>query len=83
MWYDFWCMPQGRDRTPAEKIEFSWMLKHVNFIYLGMRVLILLDLSYLAGFGRSLRRGSRCRSRRRMASRRRRTGSSGSRLSRL
>ena len=43
-------MPQGRDRTPAEKIEFSWMLKHVNFIYLGMRVLILLDLSYLSRF---------------------------------
>ena len=50
VWYDFWCMPQGRDRTPAEKIEFSWMLKHVNFIYLGMRVLILLDLSYLSRF---------------------------------
>ena len=49
VWYDFWCMPQG-ERTKLEKIEFSHMLRNVNLLYLGMRVLILLDLSYMSRF---------------------------------
>ena len=50
VWYDFWCMPQKEGRTPAEKEAFDFMLGNVNSIYLGCRVLILLDLSYLSRF---------------------------------
>lgn len=50
VWYDFWCMPQGQLRTPAERLEFLHMLKHINLCFLGMRVLILLDLSYVSRF---------------------------------
>lgn len=42
-------MPQG-DRTPRETVEFQHMLAHVNLLYLGMSVLILLDLSYISRF---------------------------------
>lgn len=42
VWYDYWCMPQGAARTPAERIEFDWMLSNVSLLFLGMRVLILL-----------------------------------------
>ena len=42
-------MPQG-ERTEGEKVEFDWMLQNVNLLYLGMRVLVLLDLSYLSRF---------------------------------
>ena len=38
-------MPQGA-RTPAEKVQFGWMLDNVNLLYLGASVLILNDLSY-------------------------------------
>jgi hypothetical protein len=43
-------MPQGKDRTRIEKVQFKWMLRNVNIIYLGCSVLILLDLSYLSRF---------------------------------
>lgn len=39
-------MPQGRKQTLAEKAAFSFMLKNINYLYLGMHVLILLDVSY-------------------------------------
>ena len=42
-------MPQAK-RSPAEDIEFKHMLKHANLLYLGTRVLILLDLSYIGRF---------------------------------
>ena len=42
-------MPQ-RPRTTAEDAEFVEMLGNVNAIYLGMQVLILLDMSYLSRF---------------------------------
>lgn len=42
-------MPQGR-RTAKEKEEFGVMLPNINMLYLGMKVLILLDLSYLSRF---------------------------------
>ena len=45
----YWCIPQGQ-RTAAEKVQFSHMLMHANFLYLGTRVLILLDLSYISRF---------------------------------
>ena len=50
VWYDYWSMPQGRDRTSAQTAEFKWMLENVNVVYLGCSVLILLDLSYLSRF---------------------------------
>ena len=49
VWYDAWCLPQGV-RTPAEELEFKTMLREVNLLYLGMSVLILLDLSYQSRF---------------------------------
>ena len=42
-------MPQGQ-RTGAEKVHFKHMLMHANLLYLGTRVLILLDLSYISRF---------------------------------
>ena len=49
VWYDFWSMPQG-NKTEAEKLAFKWMLLQINVLYLGLNVLILLDLSYLSRF---------------------------------
>ena len=49
LWCDFYCMPQGT-RTPPEKLEFDAMLPHVNLLYLGLSVLLLVDLSYLSRF---------------------------------
>ena len=43
-------MPQGMNRTPDEQLEFDSTLPHVNLLYLGARVLILLDLSYMSRF---------------------------------
>ena len=42
-------MPQG-SRTGAEKVMFYWMLSNVNLLYVGLKVLILLDLSTLSRF---------------------------------
>lgn len=42
-------MPQG-ERSVADDIQFKHMLKHANLLYLGTRVLILLDLSYIGRF---------------------------------
>ena len=44
-----WCMPQF-DRTEDEQLSFRRMLSHVNLLYLGMKVLILLDVSYISRF---------------------------------
>jgi len=49
VWYDFWCMPQGSKKS-VERFEFDEMLHNVNWLFLGARVLILLDLSYLSRF---------------------------------
>jgi hypothetical protein len=49
VWYDYWCMPQGT-RSRAEGDHFKWMLQHINLLYLGCSVLILLDISYLSRF---------------------------------
>ena len=43
-------MPQGDEKTGLEKLEFKTMLTHVNLLYLGCAVLVLLDLSYLNRF---------------------------------
>lgn len=39
-------MPQGREKSLGEKAAFAFMLRNINYIYLGMPVLILLDVSY-------------------------------------
>jgi hypothetical protein len=49
LWFDYWCMPQGK-RTRAEKVLFKWMLSNVNLLYLGARVLLVVDISYLSRF---------------------------------
>jgi len=49
VWFDFWCMPQGK-RTGPERVQFMHMLKNVNLLYLGTSVLILLELSYISRF---------------------------------
>ena len=45
-------MPQDLqgERSRGETVEFKHMLKHANLLYLGTRVLILLDLSYIGRF---------------------------------
>ena len=43
-------MPQGQDKTKADKIYFDHMLQNVNLLYLGCRVLALIDISYLSRF---------------------------------
>lgn len=50
VWYDEWCMPQGKNKTPDEKAEFKTMLANINMLYLSTRVLILYDLSYNSRF---------------------------------
>ena len=49
VWMDWWCMPQG-DRTPEEQADFKIMLTNVNMVFLGMRVLLLLDMTYMSRF---------------------------------
>ena len=49
VWFDYSCMPQ-RPRLKEEEEEFSAMLSGINVIYLGMKVLILLDMSYMSRF---------------------------------
>ena len=44
-------MPQagvGKSRTPTEEREFRAMLPNICLLYLGMSVLVLMDLSYLS-----------------------------------
>ena len=45
----YWCTPQG-ERTPEEKEEFKRTLKVINMLYLGARVQVLLDFSYINRF---------------------------------
>ena len=49
VWFDFPCMPQ-KPRSPEDEDEFAEMLSNVNVIFLGMRVLVLLDISYMSRF---------------------------------
>ena len=37
-------------KTPAEKALFKWQLQNINVLYSSMKVLILLDLSYMSRF---------------------------------
>jgi len=50
VWFDYWSMPQGKDKTEWEDIEFSIMLPNINLLYLFCSVLILADLSYVSRF---------------------------------
>ena len=49
VWFDYWCMPQGK-RAPEEEVAFRYMLTHSNYLYLGCTVLILVDREYLKRF---------------------------------
>ena len=44
------CLPQGEDRTAAQKVEFQRMLPNINLLYLGCRVLVLMDRTYMSRF---------------------------------
>ena len=43
-------MPQGRNKTGEEDVEFQVMLPTINLLYLFCGVLVLLDLSYMSRF---------------------------------
>ena len=43
-------LPQGDDRTPAEKAAFAQQLPNINLLYIGCSVLIMLDRSYFSRF---------------------------------
>ena len=43
-------MPQGRDKTAVEEVQFMAMLGQVNVLFATMKMLILLDLSYISRF---------------------------------
>ena len=42
--------PLGEPRTAVEQFRFTQMLRNVNWLFLGARVLVLQDLSYLSRF---------------------------------
>mgnify|MGYP006152146973 CR=1 FL=1 len=55
VWYDFYCLPQnlkqqGVRRSHTEQLLFAWQLRNANLLYLGLRVLVLMDLSYQSRF---------------------------------
>eukprot|EP00966_Prymnesium_polylepis_P165325 3821920-Prymnesium_polylepis.1 len=50
VWFDEWCMPQGKNKTAEESASFKEMLTNVNVLYLSTQVLILLDISYTSRF---------------------------------
>ena len=62
VWYDYWCVPQKNptgkeksdkdydERTQEQKAAFDHMLTHANFLYLGCKVLIVADKSYVSRF---------------------------------
>uniref|UniRef100_A0A7S2GH12 COR domain-containing protein n=1 Tax=Haptolina brevifila TaxID=156173 RepID=A0A7S2GH12_9EUKA len=50
IFFDQCSLPQGGDKTPAEKAAFAQQLPNINLLYLGCRVLILLDRSYSSRF---------------------------------
>jgi hypothetical protein len=49
VWVDFSCAPQ-KERTPAEEVVFGEILKFVNLLFLGSRVLILCDRTFMTRF---------------------------------
>ena len=49
VWYDGWCLPQGK-RSKEEQALFDRSLPHINLLYLGCTVLVLMDLSYISRF---------------------------------
>ena len=46
---DYMCLAQG-ERTAADKAEFGQMLANINLLYLGCRVLVLMDRTYMSRF---------------------------------
>ena len=56
VWYDYSCLPQF-PRNVREDEEFASMLPNINILYLGMKVLILQDISYNGRFWTQVHRG--------------------------
>ena len=50
VWIDWCCLPQGVDKTEAERASFNESLEIVNLLYLGLHVTILLDSLFLGRF---------------------------------
>ena len=50
VFYDLMSLPQGDDRTPAEKAAFAQQLPNINLLYVACSVLIMLDRSYFSRF---------------------------------
>ena len=50
VWYDYWCMPQGPNKSALDKMEQKVMLPNINLLYLFGQVLVLLDISYVSRF---------------------------------
>ena len=50
VWVDVLCLPQGADRSAAEKDAFNLQLPHVNLLYMGATVLVLFDRLYASRF---------------------------------
>ena len=49
VWLDYCSLPQGT-RTEEEQREFDKTLQQVNLLYVGLRVLVLVDLQYPSRF---------------------------------
>ena len=43
-------MPQGKERTDVETVEFKTMLPSINLLFLAAQVLIIMDSSYFSRF---------------------------------
>merc|ERR1719383_1561454 len=50
VWIDWCCLPQGVDKTEAERASFNESLEMVNLLYLGLHVTILLHSLFLGRF---------------------------------
>jgi len=50
VWIDWCCLPQGVDKTEAERASFNESLEMVNLLYLGLHVTILLDSLFVGRF---------------------------------
>merc|ERR1711920_780809 len=50
IWYDYWCLPQGTDRTLEETTFFTISTGHIAWLYLTVPVLIVYDLLYTGRF---------------------------------
>ena len=50
VWYDFSCCQLGDEASPADKVRYEWMRVSAPLLFLGCRVLLLVDASYAGRF---------------------------------